>query len=95
MQVANGAQLEVREFSMFLGIGPHSREVWYRSGSRPNRSFFTQPSVTDWIREHVKGNRECLFLAGLWWIWCWRNNMVFGDASWDVNQVLRRVFTSA
>lgn len=73
---------------------PHSREIWYRSGLRPTRSFFTQSNVnTDWIREHISGNRECLFLAGVWWIWCWRNNMMLGDASWDVQQVLRRVFS--
>lgn len=74
---------------------PHSREVWYRSGLRPARSFFTRTIVKEWIREHIKGRGECIFLAGIWWLWCWRNNMVLGDASWDVHQVLRRVFTSA
>lgn len=74
---------------------PHSRELWYRSGLRPSRAFFAQQSAEVWLKEHARGNRECLFLAAIWWIWCWRNNMVLGDASWDVHHVLKQVINSA
>lgn len=74
---------------------PHSREVWYRSGLRPSSSFFRQACASEWIKEQVKRNHECLFLAGIWWVWCWRNNMVLGDDSWDAKQVTRNMITSS
>lgn len=59
----------------------HSQEFWYRSGLRPSVDFFNQHNAGTWVKKHAKGNRECLFLAGIWWMWCWRNNEVLGDAS--------------
>lgn len=74
---------------------PHSREVWYRSGLRPTRAFFSQQVVSNWITDHTKGRNESIFLSGIWWLWCWRNNRVLGDDTWDAQQVTRRVITSA
>lgn len=74
---------------------PHSREVWFRCGMRPTQAFFRQQDMKTWIHDHTQGNMECIFLAGVWWLWCWRNNRVLVDDTWDAIQVTRRVNTSA
>lgn len=73
----------------------HSREVWYKCGIRPAPSFFTQACVSEWIKEQVKRRHECLFLVGVWWLWCWRNNVVLGEDNGDAQQVTRNVVGSS
>ncbi|KAK7388001.1 hypothetical protein VNO78_22800 [Psophocarpus tetragonolobus] len=33
-------------------------------------------------------SHNSLFLASLWWIWCWRNNLVLNSEKWDATYVL-------
>ncbi|KZV27255.1 Non-LTR retroelement reverse transcriptase [Dorcoceras hygrometricum] len=45
----------------------------------------------DWIKENIKGKLHekkyldwnILFAIALWWIWRWRNDMVFNDGKID------------
>lgn len=63
---------------------PHSRKVWFRCGIRISLAFFSQQKAITWIKHQVKRDSKCLFLASIWWMWCWRNHMVLGDNDWDI-----------
>lgn len=52
---------------------PHSRDAWFRCGIPISLAFFSQLNVLRWIKVQVQKDSECLFLAGIWWLWCWRN----------------------
>lgn len=60
---------------------PHSREMWMRLGLWVHPSFFTMQDVNLWVQTFANGDNAALFMAGLWWSWCWRNNVVLGDGS--------------
>lgn len=74
---------------------PHAREVWYSSGMTFASSFFTHQSPAQWVLENIQSDMECLFLAGVWWLWCWRNQTVMGDDDWEVRQAISEVLLSA
>lgn len=71
----------------------HTREVWLRLGLCQKPSFLQQSNVYIWIKENLASNSHCLFLVGLWWLWCWRNNGFFDD-KWDIHSVVRNIFLS-
>lgn len=56
---------------------PHAREVRYNSGMPLSPPFFAQQGPVQWITTNIQGDMECLFLAGVWWLWCWRNQAVW------------------
>nr|ABD33243.1 hypothetical protein MtrDRAFT_AC158464g27v2 [Medicago truncatula] len=31
------------------------------------------------------------FVAAIWWIWRWRNNIVLGDKTWKASDVIRQI----
>ncbi|KAJ1402672.1 Ribonuclease H-like superfamily [Sesbania bispinosa] len=66
---------------------PHSKEVWLRLGQF-NNHFFRIHNINVWLRKHLGGVHGTLFLATLWWLWRWRNNMYFDHKKWNINYVL-------
>lgn len=73
---------------------PHSREVWMRLGFWVHPTFFRIHDVKQWIQTFANGDMAVLFMAGVWWSWCWRNNMVLGDGSWSINDVTHKILLS-
>lgn len=63
---------------------PHSRELWAKLGawSWPNFSSLELPV---WISFQARGRNATKFVAGLWGVWKWRNNMVLGDSPWPLH----------
>ncbi|XP_057451810.1 uncharacterized protein LOC130743585 [Lotus japonicus] len=63
---------------------PHSRELWAKLGawSWPNFSSLELPV---WISFQARGTNATKFVAGLWGVWKWRNNMVLGDSPWPLH----------
>lgn len=55
---------------------PHSRELWMRA-SALSWPGFLQNGCDAWVRSQVQGRNGSRFLACLWGIWKWRNNMIF------------------
>lgn len=53
--------------------------------------FTTIRSASAWIRKMASGDSVGLFLAFLWWLWCWRNNMVLRDTSWSVTKIILNI----
>lgn len=51
--------------------------------------FFHFADVISWVKELMQGDMANLFLAGIWWIWCWRNNMLLGEEKWSIQYVIR------
>jgi len=33
-----------------------------------------------------------LFVTGVWYVWCWRNNTIFEDQHWRIQDVMRKIF---
>ncbi|KAJ1377886.1 Reverse transcriptase-like [Sesbania bispinosa] len=44
-----------------------------------------------WLQRLCRGPNSSLFLAGLWWSWCWMNNFIFNEEKWDVDFVVRNI----
>lgn len=53
--------------------------------------FVSSTDATVWIFKMGCGARDNLFVAGLWWLWRWRNNMVFGEELWSLHSVVQKV----
>ncbi|XP_074290582.1 uncharacterized protein LOC141617299 [Silene latifolia] len=66
---------------------PYSKEIWYLLGeSAINPLFYTLP-FQNWISKNASNalplashNWSMKFAITCWWIWRWRNNIVFGRA---------------
>lgn len=68
--------LECEDIMHCLRDCPHSSEVWIRLGMCNHVAFLTSCNASDWIYNMVHSARLVIFMAGVWWIWRWRNNMV-------------------
>lgn len=58
-------------------------------------SFFAASNVRDWIKEELNGLRVILFVAGLWWVWRYRNSMCLNDEAIHINKLLLQIHTLA
>jgi hypothetical protein len=56
-------------------------------------NFFSLTDATGWVKQMACGTRSLLFLAGLWQAWCWRNNSIFEEHSWQIQEVVRKTRT--
>lgn len=56
---------------------PHSIEVWIHLGMVIQPNFFFLPEPDSCIHDMIHNNLRCIFIAGLWKVWCWHNNMLF------------------
>lgn len=75
-----------------LGDCPHAREVWISLGllSQPN---FHGDNPKRWIKTHLCSSHVFLFTVAIWWwVWKWRNNRMFDEDHWPIQQLLRIVF---
>lgn len=82
--------MQVEDELHYLRDCPHAREIWLRMGALHWRNFLTD-NLNQWVKEHACGSRSILFVAGLWGIWKWRNNGVFEDEIWSVEEVWRKL----
>lgn len=73
---------------------PHSKEVWLRLGMGAHPNFFSQAETNSWIYDMIHSTSMYIFIAGLWQVWCWRNNMIFEEQPWRIHEVLRKVYVS-
>jgi hypothetical protein len=72
---------------------PYSKELWLRLGMSLHSNFFLQTDVIVWIHDDMAcGATSTLFIAGLWQVWCWRNNMIFEHQHWKIHEVVRKTF---
>jgi len=53
---------------------PHSRELWFRLNMGHYNNFFSEFDVKVWLHEMTKSTSSILFITGVWYAWCWRNN---------------------
>ena len=58
---------------------PHSKELWLRLNMGRYRNLFSTIDVENWLQEMTKGTSPILFVAEVWYAWCWRNNVIFED----------------
>lgn len=72
----------------------HSCDVWLRLGISQNPQFCAHQDVIIWIKEQSHSSKGSLFLAGLWWVWCWRNQAILGEESWSIELVTRKIMAS-
>lgn len=73
---------------------PHSKEVWLRLGMGIHPYFFLQADLDTWIFDMVHSESMYIFIAGLWHVWCWRNNMIFEEQPWHLREVIKKVYVS-
>jgi len=55
-------------------------------------NFFSEFDVKVWLHEMTKGTSSILFVTGVWYAWCWRNNTIFEDQHWRIQNVVRKTF---
>ena len=70
-----------------------SRDVQLELGFLADPDFYGL-DVGDWNFKGASGDRSALFLASFWWIWCWRNNWVFGVDHWSMREVVCKIWIS-
>lgn len=63
-------------------------EVWRRLNALAWPNFYAQ-DIRNWVQVLARGRAATLFLAGLWGLWRWRNEMVLGDRKWTVDFVVQ------
>ncbi|KAJ1414180.1 Ribonuclease H-like superfamily [Sesbania bispinosa] len=69
---------------------PHSLEIWMRIGmSGP--LFYRMDDVSDWLETHLRSEQGTIFLASIWWIWHWRNNMCLDTTKWRLEYIIRDI----
>ncbi|KAJ1376448.1 putative ribonuclease H protein [Sesbania bispinosa] len=71
----------------------HSRMVWNSCFPFKDHSFYLQ-GLSVWIKHHVKSVHGHSFMATLWWIWRWRNNLSMAEDKWHVDRVLTNIKAS-
>ncbi|XP_057426454.1 uncharacterized protein LOC130719872 [Lotus japonicus] len=67
---------------------PHSRELWMRMRALAWPGFLHN-DFCNLIRLQSKSNNGLRFIAGLWVIWKWRNNMIFEASPWSLEEAWR------
>ncbi|KAJ1377551.1 Ribonuclease H domain [Sesbania bispinosa] len=70
-------------------LNDHLHDGWIWRGS--SNDIY---SSREWMLSNLHGDEATLFLAALWWLWCWRNNACLGDKSWSIEFVLRSISLS-
>src|ERR1044072_2230699 len=65
---------------------PHARELWTRLGALSWQNF-TITEANSWLKWHATGPNALKFIAGLWANWKWRNNSIFEETSWTIEQL--------
>ena len=71
---------------------PHSRELWLRLNMGRYNNFFSEFDVKVWLHKITKSTSAILFITGVWYAWCWRNNTIFEDQRWRIQDVVRKTF---
>lgn len=73
---------------------PYSREVYLRLDICSHSLFFAHGDSATWVKMLGLIGISTSFLAGLWWVWQWRNNMIMGDDIWEINVVVKKALLS-
>lgn len=71
-----------------------SKSIWINVGFADN-GFFAAQNVLDWINLAASGPRCPLFLAGIWWVWRYRNLMCLNNESWSLFRITNNICHSA
>lgn len=69
---------------------PHSREIWMRAGALRWPGFLVADCGA-WVQRQAQGINGVKFIACLWGIWKWRNNMIFESQHWEIHEAWRRL----
>lgn len=73
---------------------PHIKELWMRLGLVQNPPFLVSNDPAIWVEKLSTSDVLTLFLAGIWWAWRWRNNMVLGNEVLSIDMIMYRVYSS-
>ncbi|XP_057452893.1 uncharacterized protein LOC130744751 [Lotus japonicus] len=63
---------------------PHSMELWSRLGAL-SWTNFRAADYRVWIISQAKGPNAIKFVAGMWGVWKWRNNMMLDPNPWPIS----------
>lgn len=63
---------------------PYSRELWAKLGAWSWHNF-AATDLSEWIISKARGRNSVRFIAGLWGVWKWRNNMVLDPHPWPLH----------
>lgn len=69
---------------------PHSRELWLKLGAH-SWPGFNGTDVVAWMTRMARGGHISKFLAGVWGVWRWRNNMCMEESPWTIHEAWRRL----
>src|ERR1044072_8595275 len=81
---------EIEDVLHCLRVCPHARELWSRLGALSWRNF-NNMEVKQWLKSQATGSNALKFISGIWWNWKWRNNAIFEDSVWSIDQVWRQM----
>ncbi|KAJ1428203.1 Ribonuclease H-like superfamily [Sesbania bispinosa] len=67
--------------------------VWSRIGIQDGETHDVGvgDNFRTWLIKNIRGPQESLFLSSLWWLWKWRNNIVFENHPWTIDSVVRNI----
>jgi len=71
-----------------------SRNIWNKIGFSDG-DFFSAQNAHVWINSATSGPRGSLFLAGLWWVWRYRNLMCLNNEFWSLFRITNNIHNSA
>nr|KYP42933.1 Putative ribonuclease H protein At1g65750 family [Cajanus cajan] len=72
---------------------PHSHEIKFRLENTPPHLFTSSESIV-WFKDIIMHSKAVKLAMASWWIWRYRNNMVFQGPCWSMLLVLRKVHVS-
>ncbi|KAJ1379513.1 Ribonuclease H domain [Sesbania bispinosa] len=73
---------------------PVVQDIWIRLGFQNVGVNAGDESFRAWIIRNIRGSHETLFLSILWWLWKWRNNVVFEPSPWRSDFVVRNILAT-
>nr|KYP76938.1 hypothetical protein KK1_021201 [Cajanus cajan] len=72
---------------------PHSREVLMSVGSNLEWSSLVMDCY-HWLKGIILNKDAIKISITLWWVWRFRNNMIFNDERWMISEVCQNVVLS-
>ncbi|KAJ1435906.1 putative ribonuclease H protein [Sesbania bispinosa] len=76
---------------------PTEQDCWIWSQASSGKytasaaAFFHSSNIYIWLKSGVTSFDGTLFLAAIWWIWRWRNNIFLNDVKWTIDFVIRSI----
>nr|KYP62772.1 Putative ribonuclease H protein At1g65750 family [Cajanus cajan] len=72
---------------------PKSKELWNKLDLLEKNLWMTDNILT-WVTNILKHKNTVKIITTMWWAWRWRNNHIFDEEKWDINKVIRHVYTT-